>query len=189
MSKIKLIAIGVSMGGFEALEKVLGPMPADSPPIVIVMHLQPGIAKLFAAKIDRKFNISAKEAATGDILAPGKMFIAPAGLHMKIINRFGRLTIDCFLGEKEEFVMPAANVLFESVAAEVGKDAIGVILTGIGADGAKGLLKMRNAGATTLGQDEKSCAVYGMPKVAMEKGAVEIQMTPDEIAQKIISLL
>ncbi|MCL1878499.1 MAG: CheB methylesterase domain-containing protein [Defluviitaleaceae bacterium] len=189
MSKIRLIAIGVSMGGIEALQKVLLPLPAHTPPIVIVMHLQPGIARLFAGRIDQVSQLSVKEAKTGDVLSHGKVLIAPAGLHMKVVSRGGNLVTECYYGEKVEFVIPSADELFQSVAAEVGNDAIGVILTGIGKDGAKGLLQMRKAGAITLGQNEKSCAVYGMPKVAKEIGAVETELTPEEISAKILSLI
>ncbi|MCL2356231.1 MAG: CheB methylesterase domain-containing protein [Defluviitaleaceae bacterium] len=189
MRKINLIAIGASFGGIEVLREVLAPMPPTMPPIVVVMHLQPGIAKLYATRLDKTLNISAKEAVSGDVLSNGQMLIAPAGLHMRVVNRSGRLSVECFSGEKVEFVRPSADVLFESVAAELGSNALGVILTGIGRDGAQGLLKMRNAGAFTIGQNEKTCTVYGMPKVAKQIGAVDIELTPEEIAAKIISLV
>lgn len=189
MGKAKLIVIGASFGGFEALDKILAHLPPTVPPIVTVVHAQPGVSKLYAARADKQFRISAKEAASGDFLTQGQMLIAPAGKHMRVISKQGRFAVDCYVGEKVEFVMPAADILFESVTAIAGKDSVGVILTGLGADGAKGLLKLRGAGAKTIGQDEKTSMVYGMPKVAYELGAVEFQLPIDRIASKILSLI
>jgi two-component system chemotaxis response regulator CheB len=150
--------------------------------------MQPGTAKIFFFKIDTSSNLSAKVAATGDILQRGRLLVAPAGEHMRVIKQGGQFVTECKVGEKVQFVMPSADVLFETVADHFGKNALGVILTGIGADGARGLLKMRQNGARTIGQDEKTSVVYGMPKVAYEMGAVETQLPLDEITSKIINI-
>jgi two-component system chemotaxis response regulator CheB len=190
MGNIDVIAIGASTGGVAALEKIFKLLPDRMPPIVLVVHLQQGIAKLFASQVDSMTNLSAKVAASGDVLQPGRVLIAPAGMHMRVVNHFGgKFAVDCKAGEKVQFVIPSADVLFDSVAGKFSKgNALGVILTGIGADGASGLLKMRKTGARTIGQDEKTSAVYGMPKVAHELGAVEFQLPLNKIADKIISV-
>jgi len=185
----KVIAIGASTGGVEALETILSLLPARIPPVVLVIHMPVGFTKLFAARLDGLLRMSVKEAQSGDVLTQGQILIAPAGKHMKVVNRNGRLTVDCFVGPKVQFVIPAADVLFESVAEHVKKNAIGVILTGMGADGARGLLAMREQGAKTIGQDKATSIIYGMPKVAMDMGAVEHQLPLSKIADKIMSLV
>jgi len=185
----KVIAIGASTGGIDALEKILVRLPPSVPPVVIVVHLQPGIARLFANQLDDSLKLSVKEAEAGDQLKQGHVFIAPSGKHMKINNKLGKLVIECFNAPKVQHVIPSADVLFESVADEVRKNAIGVLLTGIGADGARGLLRMRAQGAPTIGQNEATCTVYGMPKVAKEMGAVDYELPLNQIADKILSLL
>ncbi|MCL2356805.1 MAG: CheB methylesterase domain-containing protein [Defluviitaleaceae bacterium] len=184
---INLIAIGASTGGFDALEAILSQFPADAPPVVIAMHLKPGIPKLFASRLNGISRLVAKEAETGDVLKAGHVFIAPGWMHMTVINRAGRLEANCFSGEKVNHVAPSADVLFESAAIATGKNAVGVILTGIGADGADGLLKMRASGAVTIGQNEDTCMVYGMPRVAKERGAVMHELPLDKIADKILT--
>ena len=185
----KIIAIGASTGGVDAVENVLSSFPARTPPIVLAIHMQAGITKLFADQLDDTLPLSVKEAETGDILVPNQVLIAPAGKHMKIVNNAGKLTVECFLGPKVQFVIPSVDVLFESIAKEAKGRAVGVLLTGIGADGARGLMAMRNSGAETIGQDEKTSIVYGMPKVAMEMGAVMHQLPLGQIAGKILSLV
>ena len=189
MGNKSLIAIGASTGGVDALDKILSRFSASTPPVVLVLHMPVGMTKLLAHRMDTELAMSVKEAETGDLLTRGQVLVAPSGKHMKIVRRQGKLTVECFIGQKVQHVMPSADVLFESVANEIGSNAIGVILTGIGADGATGLLKMRNRGAKTIGQDEETCVVYGMPKVAREMSAVEYELPLNQIANKIISLV
>lgn len=181
--------MGASTGGFDALESILTRLPPTTPPVVIVMHLQPGIAKLFAAGLNERLILTAKVAESGDVLKQGHVFIAPAGKHIEVVSRPGGLAVQLFAGEKVQAVMPSADVLFSSVAKVVGKNAVGVILTGIGADGAAGLLEMHSSGAVTIGQDEDTCVVYGMPKVARDMGAVLYELPINKISDKIISLI
>lgn len=171
----KVIAIGASTGGTEAIYKILSQLPSTIPGIVIVQHIPPKFSKMFADRLDSQTNLKVKEAQNGDYLEPGKVLIAPGDQHMKIKKVGDRYKVTVFSGERVNGHCPSVDVLFESVAKEVGKDAIGIILTGMGYDGAKGLLAMKRRGARTIGQDEKSCVVYGMPKVAYELGAIEKQ--------------
>jgi len=181
----KVIAIGSSTGGVGALDVVLSQLPAAPPPTLIVQHMPPGMTKLLAARLNNSFPFDVKEADTGDALKKGLVLIAPAGRHMKVVDKAGKLMVECFVGPKVQYVIPAADVLFESVASLVGRNGIGVILTGMGADGAAGLKKMREAGAVTIGQDKETCVIYGMPKVAFEMGAVQHQLPLNSIASKI----
>jgi two-component system chemotaxis response regulator CheB len=184
----KIVAIASSTGGTNALEQILRDIPADGPPIVVVQHMPSGFTKLFAERIDAVFPMDIKEAESGDYLKQGLMLLAPADRHMRLVKKNGNLAVECFTGTKIHGVMPAADVLFESVA-ELAKDkAIGVILTGMGADGAKGLMLMHNAGATTIGQNKETCVVYGMPKVAKDLGAVDMELPIDKIAETILQL-
>jgi len=185
----KVIVIGSSTGGVEAVDKVLSQLPVTVPPILIVQHMPPGITKLFATRLNTAHAVAVKEAEDGDQLVQGQVLIAPAGKHMKVVHRLGKLFIELFVGEKVQYVMPSADVLFESVAEIFGRNAIGVILTGMGADGARGLKKMRDAGAKTIGQNKETCVIYGMPKVAFEMGAVEHQLPINAIADKIMRLV
>ena len=184
----KIIALGASTGGTEAIYSILKQLPKDIPGIVIVQHIPPNFSRMFAERLNTTTNLEVKEAKTGDYLEKGKVLIAPGDQHM-VIKKIGeRYKVECFYGEKVNGHCPSVDVLFESVAKEAGKNAIGVILTGMGYDGAKGLLAMRRKGARTLGQDEKSSVVYGMPKVAYNIGGVEKQVTLDGIAHKMYSL-
>ncbi|MDF2843175.1 MAG: cheB5 [Herbinix sp.] len=184
----KIIAMGASTGGTEAIYSILKQLPKDVPGIVIVQHIPPNFSRMFAERLNTTTNLEVKEAKTGDYLEKGKVLIAPGDQHM-VIKKIGeRYKVECFYGEKVNGHCPSVDVLFESVAKEAGKNAIGVILTGMGYDGAKGLLAMRRNGAKTLGQDEKSSVVYGMPKVAYNIGGVEKQVTLDAIAHKMYSL-
>ncbi|MCL2350734.1 MAG: CheB methylesterase domain-containing protein [Defluviitaleaceae bacterium] len=190
MSNKRIIAIAASTGGIEALAQVLPKLPANIPPVALVIHMSTGFTKLYAARFNSfNYPLTMKEAETGDVLKRGQILIAPAGRHMKIVSRAGQMVAECFHGPKVQYVIPAADVLFESVAKELQKDAVGVILTGMGKDGADGLLAMRKAGALTIGQDRETSIIYGMPKVAFEVGAVQYQEPLDKIAAKIMSLL
>lgn len=184
----KLIAIASSTGGTNALEEILMSLPADVPPIVLVQHMPSGFTKLFADRLNSKYKLEVLEAQTGDYLQQGRLLMAPADRHMKLIRQQNRLAVECFIGKKIHGVMPAADILFESVAELVRQNAVGVVLTGMGADGAKGLLQMRNAGAVNIGQNEETCVVYGMPRVAKELGAITYELPLGQIAAKMMEL-
>lgn len=185
----RLIAIGASTGGTEAISHVLQRIPKDSPGIVIVQHIPPNFSRMFAERLNSSIELEVREAKSGDYVERGLALIAPGDKHM-IIKRIGdRYRVECFLDEKVNGHCPSVDVLFESVAKEAGSNAVGVILTGMGYDGAKGLMSMRRKGARTIGQDEKSCVVYGMPKVAYNIGAVEKQTSLDNIANSIFTML
>ena len=187
-AKIDLIAIGASTGGTEALAKVLKELVPPLPPIVIVQHIPPMFSKLFADRLHNECHISVKEAKNGDKLEPNWAYVAPGDKQMKVKNFGGNMQLDVNHGPKVNGHCPSVDVLFDSVADQVGNSALGVILTGMGADGANGLLKMRQQGAATIGQDEASCVVYGMPRAAYEKGAVERQLPLSGIASMITTV-
>lgn len=172
MRKIKLVAIGSSTGGVEALAAILPKLKPPFPPIVIVQHIPAGFSRMFAERMNKESALTVKEGEDGEIIKPDFAYIAPGGLHMKLIKINENLQLKCFMAPHVHSCRPAVDILFFSVAELVGAEALGVILTGIGKDGAAGLLAMRNKGALTLGQDEASSAVYGMPKSAFECGAV-----------------
>jgi two-component system chemotaxis response regulator CheB len=185
----KLIAIGASTGGTEATLDVLKALPRDLPGIVIVQHMPPGFTKMYAKRLNSILEATVAEAEDGASVTPGSILIAPGDHQMRVVRSGGGYRVKCYHGEKVSSHCPSVDVLFESVAQEVGKDAVGVLLTGMGADGAKGLLSMRKHGAKTIGQDAKSCVVYGMPKVAYELGAVMQQAPLSKIPYLICSFL
>lgn len=185
----KVIAIGASTGGTEAIYKVLKYLPTNIPSIVIVQHIPPLFSKMFADRLNASTSLKVSEAKSGDYLAQGHVFIAPGDKHMRIKKVGERYKIECFEGDKVSGHCPSVDILFESVAREVGNKAVGVILTGMGYDGAKGLLAMRRKGARTIGQNESSSVVYGMPKAAFNTGAVERQASLSDIPQLICSML
>ncbi|NQZ58029.1 MAG: chemotaxis response regulator protein-glutamate methylesterase [Lentisphaeraceae bacterium] len=185
----KVIAIGASTGGTQALKTLLTAMPAGSPGIIIVQHMPTKFTRMFADRLNSECTLYIKEAEHGDQVAPGKVLIAPGGeKHMSIKRVGGFYQVILQDGPRVNGHSPSVDVLFNSVAQYAGKNACGVILTGMGCDGAKGLLKMRQAGAITLGQDEASSVVYGMPRTAHELGAVKNQLPLNNIAPKLISL-
>ena len=184
--RISLIALGASTGGTEALARVVKNLVPPLPPIVIVQHIPPGFSRLFAQRLDRESMLSAKEAADGDRLLDNHVYVAPGDQHLRV-RAAGGFFATCARGPKVNGHCPSVDVLFESVAKTVGSRALGVIFTGMGADGAEGLRRMREAGAQTLGQDEKTCVVYGMPRAAYELGAVERQLPLDAIAGAILA--
>lgn len=187
--KIKLIAIGASTGGTEAIFSILKKLPSNIPGIVIVQHIPPKFSRMFAERMNTTTGLAVKEAKTGDYVERGRVLIAPGDQHMIVKKMGDKYRVECFEGEKVNGHCPSVDVLFESVAKEAGNNTIGVILTGMGYDGAKGLMSMRRKGARTVGQDEKSCVVYGMPKVAYNIGAVEKQTALENIPNIIFSLL
>lgn len=185
----KVIAIGASTGGTEAILTILKSLPGDMPGIVIVQHMPPVFTKMYAQRLNNLTTLNVKEAQTGDIVQQGCVLVAPGDQHMKIEKLGSTYKVVCYKGEKVNGHCPSVDVLFNSIAMEVGKDAIGVILTGMGYDGAKGLISMKHNGARTIGQDEQSSVVYGMPKVAFDLGAVDEQASLDSIPQVIYSFL
>lgn len=185
-----IVAIGASTGGTEAIYSVVKDFGTDIPGIVCVQHMPPGFTKMYAKRLDDQCRISVKEAETGDRVMPGHMLIAPGGdRHMKLVKVNGVYQVEVKAGPKVNGHCPSVEVLFESVAKVAGPDAVGIILTGMGGDGGKGLLSMRKAGARTIGQDESTCVVYGMPKVAYDLGAVEYQEKLNDIAKRTYALL
>lgn len=185
----RLIAIGASTGGTEAVHHILSRLPKTSPGIVIVQHIPPIFSNMFANRLNEQTQLRCKEAKDGDYIGQGEVLIAPGKRHMRVKKVGSRYQVQVYEGEKISGHCPSVDLLFESVAREVGDKAIGVILTGMGYDGAKGLLSMRRAGARTIGQDEKSSVVYGMPKVAFNVGAVEKQAPLERIHQHIYTML
>ncbi len=188
-SKDSIVAIGASTGGTEAIYEVVKGFKRDIPGVVIVQHMPPGFTKMYAERLNNQCEVAVKEARTGDRVLPGQVLIAPGDRHMRLVKVAGAYQVECNGTDRVNGHCPSVEVLFNSVAKVAGRNAIGVILTGMGGDGAKGLLEMRNAGARTIGQDEASCVVYGMPKVAYDIGAVQYQMTLSAIAGKVYSLL
>lgn len=186
-----VIAIGASTGGTEAILAVLRNFPQNTPGIVIVQHMPPVFTAMYAERLDKICNIRVREAKDGDRVEPGLALLAPGGDRQMRLQKdaqgsyYVRLTV----GEKVSGHCPSVDVLFESVAKTAGKEAVGVILTGMGADGAKGLLAMRKQGAYTIGQDQESCVVYGMPMMAYNLGAVTDQLPLSHIGNTVIRKL
>ena len=181
--KSMVIAIGASTGGTEATLTVLKDLPPDTPGIVVVQHMPEGFTKMYAERLDRLCHMRVKEAKSGDAIVRGQVLIAPGGeLQTKVVRQGSGFAVTCLPGDKVSGHRPSVDVLFTSVAENVGRNAVGIIMTGMGRDGADGLLKMRKNGAFTIGQDKESCIVYGMPMVAQNIGAVEVQASCDNIA-------
>ena len=185
-----IVAIGASTGGTEAIFSVVKDFGPDIPGVVIVQHMPPGFTEMYAKRLDNQCRVRVKEACTGDRVMRGQVLIAPGGdRHMRLVKVNGVYQVECRPGPKVNGHCPSVDELFYSVANTAGSRALGIILTGMGGDGAKGLLAMRKAGAETIGQDESTCVVYGMPKVAYDIGAVKHQVRLDDIAKKAYSLL
>jgi two-component system chemotaxis response regulator CheB len=182
----RVIAIGSSTGGVEALIAILTRFPANCPPTVITQHMPATFTKSFSDRLDRLCAPKVAEAADGALLEPGHIFIAPGGEHHLEVAGSGQLRCRLIDGPPVNGHRPSVDVLFRSVAKTAGRRAVGAILTGMGRDGAEGLLAMRQAGAHTFGQDEASCVVYGMPKAAFELGAVERQAPLDRLAAELL---
>jgi two-component system chemotaxis response regulator CheB len=185
----KIILIGASTGGTEALKEVLTRMPPDSPAIAIVQHMPEMFTKAFADRLDSLCAISVKEGKHGDSLIPGQAIIAPGNYHMSIRKCGAMYKVEMDQKPPIHHQRPAVDVLFNSAAKYVGPNAIGVIMTGMGDDGATGLLNMRESGARTIAQDEDSCVVFGMPKEAIKLGASEKIVSLHNIPNSIISLV
>ena len=188
-SKEQLIVMGASTGGTEILLKILQAFPKDAPPVLIVQHMPPVFTKMYAQRLNSSTALSVWEAQDGDALQPGLVLLAPGGFQMRLKNTAGRYHVAVTQEPPHSGHAPSVDLLFQSVCQLCPRQTIGVILTGMGSDGAEGLLSLRKAGAYTLGQDEPTSIVYGMPKVAQDIGAVMKQGSPDEIAQMILAKL
>lgn len=179
----KLIAIGASTGGTEAIKKVLTRFPANSPGVLVVQHMPAQFTKSFALRLNELCRIRVKEAENGDSVLNGTALIAPGNYHMMLKRSGARYYVQVKDGPLVHHQRPAVDVLFRSVARYAGANALGIILTGMGSDGAKGLLEMKEAGAFTIAQNKSTCVVYGMPKEAVKAGAVDISLNIDLIAK------
>ena len=185
----KVIAIGASTGGTKAIEAVLSSMPATSPGTVIVQHMPENFTTSFANRLNDVCQMDVREACDNDHVTPGTALIAPGNRHMLLYRKGGTYLVNIKNGPRVHYQRPAVDVLFQSVAKNAGGNAVGALLTGMGADGAKGLLAMKENGANTIAQDEKTCVVFGMPKEAIKIGAADQVVPLSRIAQTIINAL
>ncbi|MBW1914843.1 MAG: chemotaxis response regulator protein-glutamate methylesterase [Deltaproteobacteria bacterium] len=185
----KIIAIGASTGGTEAIKEVLTRMPPNAPGIVIVQHMPAQFTTAFSERLDSLCAVNVKEAVDGDSVVTGKALIAPGNFHMLLKRSGARYYVQVKSGPMVHHQRPAADVLFKSVASYAGSNAVGIILTGMGTDGAEGLLKMKEAGAKTIAQDEKSCVVFGMPKEAIKLGAAEKVVSLQQVARTSLQMV
>ena len=185
----KIIAIGASTGGTEATLKILKEIPKDFPGILVTQHMPAGFTKMYADRLNKICTIEVREAADGDRIENGLALIAPGDMHMRLKKDTKGYYVSCKTGDKVSGHCPSVDVLFSSVAETAGKNSVGIILTGMGKDGAQGLMNMKKSGAYTIGQDEKSSVVYGMPMVAFNIGAVDIQASIENIANLLIKQL
>lgn len=185
----KLIAVGSSTGGTEALKEFLIRLPANSPSVIIAQHMPANFTKQFAKRLDDLCSVDVKEASNKDSLGVGQVFIAPGDKHMVLRRSGARYYLEVGTGKKVSGHRPSVDVLFNSVARVAGANAIGVILTGMGMDGAKGLLNMKKAGSITFGQNEASSVVYGMPKAAYDLGAVDREVHIEKMSEAVLKSL
>lgn len=185
-----IVAIGISTGGPQTLAEILPLLAGDFPAgLLIVQHMPEGFTDIFAKRLDSLSSIQVKEAVSGDIVCPGRAYIAPGGKHMKVKKTaFGIITV-ISQSPQDASHRPSANVLFRSVAEEFGSKAIGVIMTGMGDDGVDGLREIQRKGGTTIAQDEKTSIIYGMPKVAAEKGVADMVLGLDEIVPRLNAIV
>ena len=182
----RIVAIGASTGGVEALQLVLTQLPATAPAVLVTQHMPAGFTASFAKRLDAQCAVTVQEATDGRRVLPGHVYIAPGARHLELVRSGAHYECRLHDGPLVSGHRPSVDVLFHSVAAAAGRAAMGVILTGMGRDGAAGLLEMRRTGARTLGQTEASCVVYGMPKAAMQAGAVEAEHPLERIAAEIV---
>jgi two-component system chemotaxis response regulator CheB len=182
----KVVVVGASTGGTEALRVFLEAMPLDSPGIVIVQHMPENFTRSFAARLNTLCRISVKEAENNDTVIPGRALISPGNRHMLLKRSGARYFVELKDGPLVSRHRPSVDVLFRSAARYAGKNAIGVIMTGMGDDGAKGLLEMKEAGAATIAQDEATCVVFGMPKEAIKLGAVDKVLPLEDITPSVM---
>ncbi len=184
----KVVAIGASTGGTEAIRKVITAFPSSMPGTVIVQHMPSGFTKMFADRLNEQCAMEVKEAEDGDRVMTGRILIAPGDYHMEVKRFGGQYHVKLNQKDKVNGHRPSVEVLFNSVAKYVGANAVGVILTGMGGDGAKGMLEMKNMGAVNFAQDERSCVVFGMPREAWRMGGVDQMLPLDKIADEVIKL-
>ena len=185
----KIVVIGSSTGGPEAVAQILKDLSVNVPPILITQHMPPVFTRMYAERLHGSCKVSVWEAQDGDALVNGLVLIAPGDLHMELARSGSGFCVRCLMGAAVSNQRPSVDVLFDSAARIMGLKSnrvLSIILTGMGSDGARGMLNLRQKGAHTLGQDEASCVVYGMPKAAYDCGAVETQLPLDKIAQRIV---
>lgn len=183
----RVVAIGASTGGTLALEQVLSSLPRLSPAVLVVQHMPEAFTAAFASRLNAVCEIEVVEAKRGDRVTPGKALIAPGGKHLLLRRSGAQYQVDVVDGPPVSRHRPSVDVLFRSVAQAAGRNALGIIMTGMGDDGAAGLLEMKQAGARTVAQDEASCVVYGMPKEAVKRGAVDRSVGLDQLADEIMA--
>lgn len=184
-----IIGLGASTGGTEATLEVLKRLPSDIPGMLIVQHMPTGFTEMYAQRLNRQCQMEVREAKNGDEVRRGLALLAPADYQMRIVRSGARYTVSCMPGEKVSGHRPSVDALFFSMAEQVRCKMCGIIMTGMGRDGADGLLQMRKAGAFTIGQDKESCVVYGMPMVAQNIGAVQVQASCENIAAVLLRQL
>ena len=184
----KVILLGASTGGTQAIERFLTAFPGNAPGTVIVQHMPAGFTKAFAVRLNDLCQVEVKEAENGDLVSPGKVLIAPGNQHLLVKRSGAQYYVEIKDGPLVGHHRPSVDVMFQSGAVNVGKNAIGVMLTGMGADGAAGMLKLREAGAVNIAQDEASCVVFGMPRAAIENGAAQHVLPLSEIADAVLRL-
>lgn len=182
-----VIALGTSTGGTQALETVLKALPAEVPAIVIVQHMPEKFTATFAERLNSHCRIEVREARNGDRAVPGLALLAPGGKHMLLKRTGGNYSVEVIDGPPVSRHRPSVDVLFRSVAQAAGPNATGIIMTGMGDDGARGLREMFDAGAHTVAQDENTCIVFGMPKVAIELGGVRVVLPLERIHETIVA--
>ncbi|MGP0845571.1 protein-glutamate methylesterase/protein-glutamine glutaminase [Serratia sp. CY83965] len=187
LSSEKLIAIGASTGGTEAIRQVLQPLPATSPALLITQHMPPGFTRSFAERLNKLCQITVKEAEDGERVLPGHAYIAPGDRHLELTRSGANYQVNLHDGPAVNRHRPSVDVLFRSVAQYAGRNAVGVILTGMGNDGAAGMLEMHRAGAYTLAQNEASCVVFGMPREAIASGGVSEVVELDRMSQRMLA--
>lgn len=183
-----VIAIGASTGGTEAIRQVLERFPEDVPPLAIVQHIPAKFSTAFAERLNRVCRCDVKEAENGDVLRPGLALVAPGNFHLLVRKSGGQLRAVVKEGPRVAYQRPSVDVLFESIAAAAGASAAGILLTGMGADGAQGMLKMKRAGAYTIAQDEATSVIFGMPREAIELGAVDAVLPLGAIAKRALEV-
>jgi two-component system chemotaxis response regulator CheB len=187
-SSEKLVIIGASTGGTEAIRHVLQPLPPDSPAILITQHMPAGFTRSFAQRLDSLCSMTVREATHGERVLPGHVYLAPGGeSHMRLGRSGANYVVELDPSEPVNRHRPSVDVLFHSVAVSAGRNAVGVILTGMGKDGAAGLLEMKRAGARTLAQDEASCVIFGMPREAIALGAADEVVSLDAMSERILA--
>ena len=189
-SSEKLVIVGASTGGTEAIREVLQPLPPDSPAILITQHMPAGFTRSFAQRLDALCAVTVREAVHGERVLPGHVYLAPGGeMHMRLGRSGANYVIELEASEPVNRHRPSVDVLFNSAAVAAGKNAIGVILTGMGKDGAAGMLAMHRAGAHTIAQDEASCVVFGMPREAIAIGAASEVVPLSAMSERILTRL